>query len=83
MSNAEIEPQYLRMAIYWICVIEGYNAFWQGVAYKEDQTSADLTEAIAWRHGWRSAAWNAQQHRGETPSVSTEGASWAMEGTHE
>lgn len=80
MSDGQTTAQYLRFAIYWLCVMEGYNAFWQGVAYKEDQTSADLTEAIAWRHGWRSAAWNAQQHGVEAPCVSAEGAAWAMEG---
>ncbi len=57
--------QAARMAQWWLCVIEGYNAALAGMPF--EHTMYGGQERIAWQHGWRSRAWAAQEEVKEQP----------------
>ena len=57
--------QSARMAQWWLCVIEGYNAALAGMPF--EHTMYGGQERIAWQHGWRSRAWAAQEEVKEQP----------------
>lgn len=54
----KIDPaQAQRYASWWLCVIEGYNAY-LGHRDLKDCPYTVVQERIAWAHGWRSAAFS-------------------------
>ena len=58
MADIEDIERAARMAQWWLCVIEGYNDALAGKPFEHCMYEGQ--ERIAWKHGWRSRAWAAQ-----------------------